>query len=338
MNVLLSSESGTFNESNPVLENGIFKVIYTGDALTNEITATLDREVQNLAFNVVDLSVSVNDITSGEYTNVTINAPDNINGSFKITVNNVSYPIQTTEKTFTVPITELLSVGTYTVDVLLIDELNNIYGSNSTTFEVKKAEAANDTPVTPTKLATKLSAPKVTATYNVAKKLVITLKDANGKALANKKVSVKVGSISKTLTTNAKGQVSINVAKLVPKTYTATVKFAGDSSYTASALKPKVVVKKAKVKLAAKAKAFKAKVKTKKYTVTLKNNKGKAMKKAKLTLKIGKKTYKAKTNSKGKATFKIKKLTKKGKKTATVKFAGNKYFKAASKKVKIKIK
>ena len=34
----------------------------------------------------------------------------------------------------------------------------------------------------------------------------------------------------------------------------------------------------------------------------------------------------------------IKKLTKKGKKTATVKFAGNKYFKAASKKVKIKIK
>ena len=338
MNVLLSSESGTFNESNPVLENGIFKVIYTGDALTNEITATLDREVQNLAFNVVDLSVSVDDITSGEYANVTINAPDNINGSFKITVNNVSYPIQTTEKTFTVPITELLSVGTYTVDVLLIDELNNIYGSNSTTFEVKKAEADNDTPVTPTKLATKLSAPKVTATYNVAKKLVITLKDANGKALANKKVTVKVGSISKTLKTNAKGQVSLNVAKLVPKTYTATVKFAGDSNYAASTLKPKVVVKKAKVKLAAKAKTFKAKVKTKKYTVTLKNNKGKVLKKVKLTLKVGKKTYKAKTNSKGKATFKITKLNKKGKKTATVKFAGNKYFKALSKKVKITVK
>ena len=225
-----------------------------------------------------------------------------------------------------------------TVDVVLVDAENNIFGSNSTSFEVKNAEPANDTPVTPTKVATKLSAPKVTATYNVAKKLVITLKDANGKVLAGKKVSVKVGSISKTLKTNSKGQVSLNVAKLVPKTYTATVKFAGDSGYTASTLKPKVVVKKAKVKLAAKAKSFKAKVKTKKYTVTLKNNKGKVIKKAKLTLKVGKKTYKAKTNSKGKATFKITKLNKKGKKTATVKFAGNKYFKALSKKVKITIK
>ena len=61
------------------------------------------------------------------------------------------------------------------------------------------------------------------------------------------------------------------------------------------------------------------------------------MKKTKLTLKIGKKTYKATTNSKGVATFKVK-LTKKGKYTGTVKFAGNKYFKALSKKVKITVK
>ena len=89
-------------------------------------------------------------------------------------------------------------------------------------------------PVVPPKVATKITAPKVTATYNVAKKLVITLTDKDGKALANKKVTVKVGTISKTLTTNAKGQVSLNVATLVPKTYTATVKFAGDDGYLAS--------------------------------------------------------------------------------------------------------
>ena len=181
------------------------------------------------------------------------------------------------------------------------------------------------------------AATKVTATYNVAKKLVITLM-ANGKALANKKVTVKVGTISKTLTTNAKGQVSLNVATLVPKTYTATVKFAGDEGYLASSLSPKVVVSKAKPQIVAKAKTFKVKVKTKKYTVTLKNNKGKVMKKVKLTLKVGKKTYKATTNSKGKATFKITKLTKKGKYTATIKFAGSKYYKALSKKVKITVK
>ena len=191
--------------------------------------------------------------------------------------------------------------------------------------------------VVPAKVATKITAPKVTATYNVAKNLVITL-TANGKSIANKKVTVKVGTISKTLKTNAKGQVSLNVATLVPKTYTATVKFAGDDGYLASSVSPKVVVSKAKPKITAKAKTFKVKVKTKKYTVTLKNNKGKVMKKVKLTLKVGKKTYKATTNSKGKATFKITKLTKKGKYTATVKFAGSKYYKALSKKVKVTVK
>ena len=58
----------------------------------------------------------------------------------------------------------------------------------------------------------------------------------------------------------------------------------------------------------------------------------------KVTLKIGKKTYKAITNAKGKATFKIKKLSKKGKYNAVIKFKGNKLYKATTKKVKITIK
>ena len=220
------------------------------------------------------------------------------------------------------------------------DETNYKEATKVVKVTVTKAAEpeTNDTNDTPApKVATKLTASKVTATYNVAKKLVITLKDANGKALANKKVTVKVGTISKTLKTNSKGQVSLNVATLVPKTYTATVKFAGDSSYKASTVKPKVVVKKATPKMAAKAKTFKIKTKVKKVTATLKNNKGKVLKKVKLTLKVGKKTYTAKTNAKGVATFKVK-LTKKGKYTGTVKFAGSKYYKALSKKVKITVK
>ena len=77
--------------------------------------------------------------------------------------------------------------------------------------------------------------------------------------------------------------------------------------------------------------------KVKKFSITLKANK-KAVKKVKVTLKVGKKVYKAKTNSKGKATFKITKLNKKGKYTGTIKFGGNKNFKATSKKVKITVK
>ena len=80
-------------------------------------------------------------------------------------------------------------------------------------------------------------------------------------------------------------------------------------------------------------------VKTKKYTIVLKDNTGKAMKKVKVTLKIkGKKTITVKTNSKGKATFKIKKLTKKGTYKSTVTYKGNKYYNKVTKKVKIKVK
>lgn len=96
------------------------------------------------------------------------------------------------------------------------------------------------------------------------------------------------------------------------------------------------VTKKA-TKITASKKTFKVKTKTKKYTITLKAGKN-AVKKVKVTIKIGKKTYKSTTNSKGKATFKITKLTKKGKYNAVIKFAGNKNFEATSKKVKITVK
>ena len=103
----------------------------------------------------------------------------------------------------------------------------------------------------------------------------------------------------------------------------------------------KITVKKAPVKVATKIvaakKTFKVKTKTKKYTITLKAGK-KLVKKVKVTLKVKGKTYKATTNTKGKATFKITKLNKKGKYTATIKFAGNKNYKASSKKIQITVK
>ena len=187
------------------------------------------------------------------------------------------------------------------------------------------------------KIASSIKATTVTTTYNVAKNLVVTL-TANGKALANQKVTVKVGTISKTLTTNAKGQVSVDVSKLTPKTYQATFTYAGDAINAKSTNTAKVVINKAKPKITAKKATFKVKTKTKKYRIVLKDNKGKAIKKAKVTLKVKGKTYKATTNAKGKAIFKITKLTKKGKNTATIKFGGNSYFKSISKKVNIVVK
>ena len=124
----------------------------------------------------------------------------------------------------------------------------------------------------------------------------------------------------------------------LPTSVNKTFTFTKNQNTTPSKTVPatnKIVKKSAKI--TAKKKTFKAKKKTKKYTIVLKAGK-KAVKKVKVTLKVGKKTYKATTNSKGKATFNLKKLTKKGKYTAVIKFAGNKNYKATSKKVKITVK
>ena len=189
-----------------------------------------------------------------------------------------------------------------------------------------------------TKTNAVIQAPKVTAIYNVAKNLVITLKDSNGNALFGKYVTVKVGSVSKRLKTDKNGKVSLNVATLVPKAYVASISFAGDDDYNKASSTVKVVVSKAVPKLSAKAKTFKKSVKVKKYKVTLKNNLNKVLKNVKLTVKVNKRTYSAKTNSKGVATFKITKLTKRGTFKAKVSFKGSSLYKAVSKSVKIKVK
>ncbi len=335
-------------ESDDVLEmtfeNCTFANPKADIAISDKVTASFDDDC-TFPITAID---SLIDISSTEKGVVVITLTDNstnpIDGAtVKYSINGGENQTAITIDGGKVTIPGL--TGEVTIDVFYEgnESFNGVTGNQFFNF-TEEPEPANDTngsnstPATPAKVATKLAASKVTATYNVAKKLVITLTDKNGKKLANKKVTVKVGSISKTLKTDKNGKVSLNIASLVPKTYTATVKFAGDSSYAASTVKPKVVVNKAKVKLAAKAKTFKVKVKTKKLTATLKDNKGKVMKNTKLTLKVGKKTYTAKTNKKGVATFKITKLNKKGKYTATIKFAANKYFKALSKKVKITVK
>ena len=172
--------------------------------------------------------------------------------------------------------------------------------------------------------------------YNVNRYLTITLKDINGNPIGNATVTVDLNG-AKTYTTNNNGQVTINVAKLVPNTYTARITFKESANYLESEKTVKVTVKKAASKLTAKKKTFKKSEKVKKYTITLKSGKT-PIKKAKVTIKLGKKTFKATTNAKGKATFKIKKMTQKKKYNAIIKYKGDKYYTAVTQKVKIKIK
>ena len=298
------------------LDPGIYEatVSYSGD----ENYAPLSKNV----------TVSIKQAIFVNGSDVTLKLPVGAKGSFTLFIQGMSLTKNIENGSATIGIGRL-GPGIYEATVSYSGDENYDPFDRNITISIK--------PITPSLVATKLTASQVTATYNVAKNLIVTLKDANGKVLANKKVSINIGSITKTLTTNNKGQVSLNVAILIPKTYVAAVKFAGGNSYNVSSVTAKVVVVKATPKLSVAKKTFKRTAKTKKVTAILKNNKDKVLKSTKLTMKVGKKTYTAKTNKKGVATFKVN-LTKKGKYTGTVKFAGNKYFKSLSKKVKITIK
>ena len=164
----------------------------------------------------------------------------------------------------------------------------------------------------------------------------VTLK-ANATALANKTVNVIINGVTYNSTTGEDGIAKIPVKFASAGTYYATVTFAGDDTYKSSIGTSKVVVSKKATKITAPKKSFKAKVKTKKVKITLKSG-STVLKSKKITLKVNGKTYTAKTNSKGVATIKVTKLTKKGTFTYTVKFAGDKAYKAITKKGKMTIK
>ncbi len=297
---------------------------------TGRITASFETveyaiEITNLGLDS-NLSFGPQKVNYASSTMIALDYNDLATGTVNITLkgkngNNYTFTDLTLNATILLP--EAINADEY--------EVNVTYSGDNAFWNA----TANGT-LTVNKLKTELTASAVTTTYNINKDLVITLKDSTGKALSGFKVTVDLNG-AKTYTTDSNGQVKVSTKGLAPKAYTAKITFNGNTNYAESTKDVKVTVKKATPKLTAKKKTFKSSVKTKKYTVTLKDNTGKAIKKAKVTLKVKGKTYKATTNSKGKATFKIKKLNKKGTFKATVTYKGDKYYNKVSKKAKIKV-
>ena len=326
-NVITTTEESAIDASsstgNTISSNEAYSSTGNGD---NAIKAAEGNTVKD-NFEKFDpaLTVSVADITEGANAVITVKTNNTFSGNVSVKIATDNYTVEVIKGTGSLPVSGL-AVGTYTAIATL--KATDVFTESvkNTTFTVKA------------KVATAITAPAVTTTYATSKNIVVSLKDVSGNVLAGKSVTVVFNGVTKTLTTDDKGQVSLAIGtSLVPKTYDATFTFAGDDTYAKSSGSLKVTVKKATPKLTAKKKTFKVK-KAKKYTVTLKTDKGKALNNVKVTLKVKGKKYTA-TVKKGKATFNLKKLTKKGNHKATVTFAGNKYYnKAVVKNVKITVK
>jgi hypothetical protein len=191
---------------------------------------------------------------------------------------------------------------------------------------------------------TSIEVSNVTITAGESANLVITLKDSNNNTLRGKTLMIAFDGNIVSAETDSQGVATVEVSGNAAGVKYATISYLGEGSiYKASMATAKVtvnakpvppVVKKATT-LTAKKATLKVK-KAKKVKVTLKSQ-GKALAGKQVTIKVNKKTFKAKTNSKGVATIKVK-VTKKGKYDAVVKFAGDSAYKSASKTVRFTVK
>ena len=222
-----------------------------------------------------------------------------------------------------------LPIGEYDVDISYGG--NDTYGPKTAKGYIEVEKRVSDI-VAPSSVNVLVTAIKNGYTYT------LTLKDDRDNGLANEKVTITFNGKTETVTTDTFGVINYKLVANKVGTQALTITFDSNSNYVASTLTATVKITKEASKLTAAKKTFKAKKKSKKYTVTLKDSKGKAISKVKVKIKVGKKTYSAKTNAKGKATFNLKKLTKKGKYTAKITFAGNAYYNKATQSVKITVK
>ena len=329
-----------------------------------EGATAITAEIDGTPVGVVGYVVPISGLTAGTYNLTVTTTPDSnhnqANKTVKITVKKINSAINVndiemdygTSVNVTVE-TEGATAITAEIDGNVVETIGNTIpisgldiGTHHLTITTKPDAnhyAVNKTVnIAVNKVGLIITAADSAYVINYGGKYSATLKDADSKAVSGVKVTFTLnGKNAASAVTNANGVATITLTAKMLKAAKAGNKnlvITLESENYQATKTVKITINKEKTKIDAKKKTFKRTKKVKKYTITLKNSKNKAITKVKVTLKIKGKTYTAKTNAKGKATFKIKKLTKKGTFKATIKFKGNSYYNAVTKKVKIKIK
>ena len=132
----------------------------------------------------------------------------------------------------------------------------------------------------------------------------ITLKDQNNVAIANKKITVKIGTKTYTKKTNSKGIVKIKVKYSKKKTYKVTIKSPKSKKFYAKTKTNKIVITSLKQKIASSNKKYLPKA-GEYYSITLKDENNQVIKNKAVKFTLNSKTTTVKTNSKGIAKIKI---------------------------------
>ena len=203
--------------------------------------------------------------------------------------------------------------------------------------KVSKTLAIDDEDIPGEVLNTTISVSDLNTYPNSNAKLMATLTDINGRAVAGETLTVTINSNTYNVTTDDEGKANITISEPKEGTYTLDVNFAGDDiDYYGSSAKASVVVKKQVSKIIS-SNVYMIPKMSEYYSITLKDSSGKVITNAKVTFKVNGKTYTKYTNSKGVAKVSLKFTTQKTYKITT-KFAGNDRYKSISKTNNIVVK
>jgi|GEM_PF-1880242 len=156
-------------------------------------------------------------------------------------------------------------------------------------------------------------------------------------ALANKTIQIGFNGKIYTKTTNASGQVSLQINIGYQSANTFSLSFLGDEEYNGTVGVAMIVVKPLNTTITSSKTTYKSYAKTKTIKATLKTSNGTLISNKKITFTVNGKTYIAKTNSKGVASVNVS-LTKKGTYKYTAKFDGDNQYSSKSTSSKLIIK
>lgn len=212
--------------------NSFINSINASNINSNNITAA-KAEVKQLSKS--SIAVSNLNILAGDSANlqVTLKGSDNnplSNKAVAVIIDGVSREVVTDDNGVAKLSVKYSSAGTHYVTVSFAgdDDYKSSIGSGK---------------IVVSKKSTTLKTPKATLKVKKAKKISITLK-SNGKAIANKKITLKVNGKTFSAKTNSKGVASIKVKVTKKGTFKYSAKFAGDGAYKAVSKTGKIVVKK----------------------------------------------------------------------------------------------
>ena len=304
-----------------------------GSNIDNKVSKTFAVDDAHIPGTPVNTTLTVSNLNtypkSNQYLTATLkdNLGNPISGEpvvFKISTNTST--VKTDENGQAKQKVYLTKEGTYTAKVSYAgDDVDYLKSSAKAQITVKKTTA-------------KIVSSNLYMIPKMAEYYSITLKDASGKPISSQKVTFKVNGKTYTKKTNGKGVAKVKLKfNKNKKTYKITIKFAGTNKYKTVSKNNKIYVKYSSKTAKLTVPSVTIPPKTSKYfTVTLKDAKGKAIKKQKVTIKVNGKTYTKKTNSKGKVSIKVKFSKLKTYKVSAT-YKGSKIYKKASSTGKIKV-